>query len=92
MKVTPLAGHTGNSDSAISVAETLAWYILSTGAVKPTVESMHAAAEGAWNQNDFALAFAWDGACEEAGMHADNRFTCWTHRVWADDEHLNNAH
>ncbi|MFI5867742.1 hypothetical protein [Streptomyces sp. NPDC051546] len=26
-----------------------------------------------------------DNAAEEAGMHADDRKTCWTHQTWAAD-------
>ncbi|TVL89766.1 hypothetical protein [Streptomyces sp. SAJ15] len=32
-----------------------------------------------------AAALARDDAREEAGMHADDRETCWTHQCWATE-------
>ncbi|MFI6117462.1 hypothetical protein [Kitasatospora sp. NPDC051164] len=36
------------------------------------------------NQN-LAAALAADDAAEDAGMHADDRTTCHTHKCWAAD-------
>ncbi|TBO57035.1 hypothetical protein EYS09_24830 [Streptomyces kasugaensis] len=32
-----------------------------------------------------AAALARDDRLEDAGMHADDRQTCWTHQSWAED-------
>ncbi|MYW06041.1 hypothetical protein [Streptomyces sp. SID3343] len=32
-----------------------------------------------------AAAITRDNELEDAGMHGDDRITCWTHRCWADD-------
>ncbi|WP_019061455.1 hypothetical protein [Streptomyces prunicolor] len=41
--------------------------------------------------SSLALAIAYEDALEEAGMHADERTTCYTHQTWAvecADRHL----
>ena len=35
--------------------------------------------------DELAAALAEDNRLEDAGMHADERRTCWTHQGWADD-------
>ncbi|MGW8679617.1 hypothetical protein ACWGNN_00860 [Streptomyces sp. NPDC055817] len=35
--------------------------------------------------DDLSNALAADNRAEEAGMHPDERKTCWTHQCWADD-------
>ncbi|MYZ34895.1 hypothetical protein GT002_07205 [Streptomyces sp. SID4917] len=32
-----------------------------------------------------AVAIGRDDQLEEAGMHADDRVTCWAHQTWAAD-------
>ncbi|MEV7935267.1 hypothetical protein AB0O82_03910 [Kitasatospora sp. NPDC088264] len=34
---------------------------------------------------NLAAALAEDDDAEDAGMHADDRRTCWTHQYWAED-------
>ncbi|MFJ9459166.1 hypothetical protein ACIRST_29275 [Kitasatospora sp. NPDC101447] len=34
---------------------------------------------------ELATALAADNAAEDAGMHPDDRRTCWTHQCWAED-------
>ncbi|MFI1585629.1 hypothetical protein [Embleya sp. NPDC020630] len=34
---------------------------------------------------DLAAAIERDNRLEDAGMHGDDRATCWTHQSWADD-------
>jgi hypothetical protein len=34
-----------------------------------------------------AAALAADDAAEDAGMHADDRLTCWSCKTWADHAH-----
>lgn len=34
---------------------------------------------------ELAAAIKRDNELEDAGMHGDDRKTCWTHQCWADD-------
>ncbi|MBB4920964.1 hypothetical protein FHS44_008117 [Streptosporangium saharense] len=34
---------------------------------------------------DLAKALRRDDLAEEAGMHPDDRLTCWTHQCWEDE-------
>lgn len=34
---------------------------------------------------DLAAAIERDNELEEAGMHGDDRATCWAHKAWAED-------
>lgn len=35
--------------------------------------------------NQKLAALAREDELEDAGMHADDRTTCWTHQCWAED-------
>ncbi|MBB4920903.1 hypothetical protein [Streptosporangium saharense] len=37
------------------------------------------------NPHDLAEALRRDDLAEEAGMHANDRVTCWTHQCWAEE-------
>lgn len=39
-----------------------------------------------------AAAIERDNALEDAGMHGDDRATCWTHQGWAVDCEADPAH
>lgn len=52
---------------------------------------MAAANTAAWPiSDDLDTALARDNRREAAGMHPDERETCWTHQSWAEDcaDHL----
>jgi hypothetical protein len=47
---------------------------------------MSAAQTAGWPlSDDLSAALSADNRREDAGMHADERSTCWAHQCWAED-------